>query len=85
MRVITPSRSLRFLALVASILVCVATVCSQSGRVTGTPTPTPDDTERVLTEEVKLNVLAFDENGKFVPDVTAQSPPAPVGEAARGD
>ncbi len=33
-----------------------------------TPTPTPlqeDDTERVYTEEIKLNVSAVDRNGKF--------------------
>ncbi len=36
-----------------------------------TPTPTPDDSIKVLTEEIKLNVLAFDENGEFFRDVTA--------------
>lgn len=48
-------------------------VNAQSRRVAPTPTPAPRDDEavRVLTEEVKLNVLAFDEEGKFVPDVTA--------------
>jgi hypothetical protein len=33
-----------------------------------TPAPTPlqeDDTERVYTEEIKLNVSAVDRNGKF--------------------
>ena len=35
-----------------------------------TPTPTPDDTEKVFTEEIKLNVLAFDESGKFASGVT---------------
>lgn len=35
-----------------------------------TSTPTvPDDTERVFTEEIKLNVNAFDADGKFVADV----------------
>ncbi len=44
----------------------------QSGRVQATPTPTPaDDTVRVLTEEIKLNVLAFDEDGNFFRDVAA--------------
>ncbi len=44
---------------------------AQSGRVTATPTPTPvDETLRVMTEEIKLNVLAFDEDGKFFRDVT---------------
>lgn len=45
---------------------------AQSRRVAPTPTPTPpDEDERVLTEEVKLNVLAFDQEGRFVGDVTA--------------
>ncbi len=40
----------------------------QSGRVQ--PTPPPSETPiRVATEEIKLNVLAFDEEGKFVSDV----------------
>jgi Mg-chelatase subunit ChlD len=43
---------------------------AQSRRVAPAPTPTPD-TERVATEEIKLNVLAFDENGNFFPNVTA--------------
>ena len=47
-------------------------ISGQSGRVQPTPTPPPrDDTFRVHTEEIKLNVLAFDENGKFFGDVTA--------------
>jgi VWFA-related protein len=45
---------------------------AQSGRVAPTVTPTPvDDTERVLTEEIKLNVLAFDDSGQFFKDVSA--------------
>ena len=49
------------------------TLAAQSGRVAPTTTPTPndDETERVLTEEIKLNVLAFDENGQFFRDVNA--------------
>lgn len=35
-----------------------------------TPTPTPDDIEKVFTEEIKLNVLAFDESGKFASGLT---------------
>lgn len=42
---------------------------AQSRRVAPTPTPPDDDTVRVNTEEIKLNVLAFDEEGKFVRDV----------------
>ena len=45
------------------------TVAAQSGKNQPKPTPTPaaDDTENIVTEEIKLNVLAFDENGKFNP------------------
>ena len=32
-------------------------------------TPTNDDTERIFTEEIKLNVTAFNADGKFVTDV----------------
>jgi Mg-chelatase subunit ChlD len=43
---------------------------AQSRRIAPTPTPTPkDETERIITEEIKLNVLAFDERGAFFPDV----------------
>ena len=47
---------------------------AQSGRTKPTPTPPPrdDDDVRIITEEVKLNVLAFDEEGKFVGDVRAE-------------
>lgn len=37
-----------------------------------TPTPTPiqdNETERIFTEEIRLNVSAFDRNGKFVTGV----------------
>jgi Mg-chelatase subunit ChlD len=44
---------------------------AQSGRVQPTPTPTPaDEMLRILTEEIKLNVLAFDERGEFFRDIT---------------
>ncbi len=45
---------------------------AQSGRVQPTPAPTPDETVRIVTEEIKLNVLAFDDEGNFFGDVTAQ-------------
>jgi von Willebrand factor type A domain len=57
--------------LVLALAFLSITSLAQSGRVQPTVTPTPDDTLRVLTEEIKLNVLAFDENGKFFRDVTA--------------
>jgi VWFA-related protein len=46
-------------------------VNAQSRRVVPTPTPTPED-EKILTEEIKLNVLAFDEDGKFFSGVSAK-------------
>jgi len=56
-----------------SIVVLAFSVAAQSGRVQPTPTPTPsDETVRVVTEEIKLNVLAFDEDGNFFRDVTAK-------------
>lgn len=47
-------------------------VSAQSGRVQPTPTPTPrdDDTVKITVEEIKLNVLAFDDSGKFFRGVT---------------
>ena len=56
-----------------SVLALSAIANAQSGRVQATPTPTPtDETLKVVTEEIKLNVLAFDENGDFYRDVTAK-------------
>jgi len=55
---------------VVFFLALFATASAQSRRVAPTPTPTPEDeTVRIPTEEIKLNVLAFDEDGKFVRDV----------------
>ncbi len=57
---------------VASLLALAEITDAQSGRVQQTPTPpASDDTIRVVTEEIKLNVLAFDEKGNFFRDVTA--------------
>jgi len=59
--------------LVVTLITFSVTLNAQSGRVQATPTPTPDDdTLRVVTEEIKLNVLAFDESGNFLSDVTAR-------------
>jgi Mg-chelatase subunit ChlD len=52
---------------VAGFLFCASFTHAQSGRVA--PTPTPEEPVRVKTEEIKLNVLAFDEEGRFVTDV----------------
>ncbi len=37
-----------------------------------TPTPTPEEPERVETEEIKINILAYDTNRKFVADVRVE-------------
>src|SRR5688500_17430290 len=55
------------------IFLFASTVEAQSRRVpppTPTPTPKDDDTIRVDTEEIKLNITAFSADGDFVPDVT---------------
>ena len=56
-----------FLFFTAAFILFCGSSLAQSGRVT--PTPTPEETVKVVTEEIKLNVLAFDEEGKFVTDV----------------
>ncbi len=65
-----PPGHLLFVILIA--LTFSVNAAAQSGRVQSTPTPTPrsDDTLRIVTEEIKLNVLAFDESGNFFRDVT---------------
>lgn len=50
------------------ILTAALAATAQSGRIK--PTPTPDEV-KIVTEEVKLNVLAFNEDGEFFKDVTA--------------
>lgn len=54
------------LFLLAAIFTVAA--AAQSGRVQPTPSPV-EAPIKVATEEIKLNVLAFDEEGKFVSDV----------------
>jgi len=51
------------------IFFVTVSVTAQSGRVQ--PTPTPEDPIKVETEEIKLNVLAFDSQGRFFKDVGA--------------
>src|SRR5687767_4792462 len=62
-----------FILSVAIVLIFAVDSPAQSRRVRPTPTPTPreDDTERVVTEEIKLNVVAFDGQGEFVGNVNA--------------
>ncbi|MFL6373039.1 MAG: VWA domain-containing protein [Pyrinomonadaceae bacterium] len=64
--------TLRLALISLFILVIGSAAFGQSRRVAPTPTPTPEDeTVRVRTEEIKLNVLAFDDKGDFYKDVTA--------------
>lgn len=58
------------ISLSIAVLFLASVSFAQSGRVQPPPKPTPEDTERIATEEIKLNVLAFDESGRFFPDVT---------------
>ena len=60
--------TVKFLSVFAISLFFVLAANGQSRRVAPTPTPTPE-TEKIYTEEVKLNVLAFDEDGNFFSDV----------------
>jgi VWFA-related protein len=64
------NRSLFFILLFA---VLASSAFGQSRRTQPKPSPTPRDDEsvRVETEEVKVNLLAFDETGNFFPGVKA--------------
>jgi len=66
------SSASKILFLMFSILLFAAFAVAQSGRVQPKTTPTPpdDDPVKVDTEEVKLNLLAFDERGQFFQGVT---------------
>jgi VWFA-related protein len=63
--------NVRSIVVVFALFAAALTANAQSARVQPSTTPTPEPTEKVLTEEIKLNVLAFDENGKFYPNITA--------------
>lgn len=54
-------------SVVAVFIFLTASSFAQTARPT--PPPKDDDTEKVFTEEIKLNVLAFNDEGKFVSDV----------------
>jgi VWFA-related protein len=69
----------RFLSvsmLAFAMIFAAADIQAQSRRVpTPTPTPTPsadDDPVRVVTEEVKLNVLALDEQGRIAANLSPE-------------
>jgi len=70
MRFIDPK--IVFLGVFPVILLLAASAFGQSGRVSATPvpTPTPEPELKISTQEIKLNVLAFDERGSFFKGVT---------------
>lgn len=66
---------IKFLSSVLGLLLVFSTnLWAQSGNTRNAqPTPTPpEQVERVETEEIKLNISAFDANGKFVSDLRAE-------------
>ena len=52
------------------LIVVFAFAFSVQAQTTPTPTPDDDTAEKVETEEIKLNVLAFDQSGKFASNLT---------------
>lgn len=62
-----PPRIKFYLQLFVFFTILSAVAQAQSGKVKPTPIPAPteDETEKIYTEEIKLNVLAFDDEGKF--------------------
>ena len=66
-----PQRSLLF-GILPAILLLASAAIAQSGRVSPTPipSPTPEPELKISTQEIKLNVLAFDERGDFFKGVT---------------
>src|SRR5437660_44719 len=64
--------STRWALFLLSLSLLSTAAAAQSGRIAPSPTPTPEeDTVHVRTEEIKLNVLAFDDKGNFYRDVNA--------------
>jgi VWFA-related protein len=62
----------KFLPIVFAILCFTFSAVAQSkpqAKPTPTATPQEEETEKIFTEEIKLNVNAFDPDGKFVADV----------------
>ncbi|QYO66316.1 VWA domain-containing protein [Leptolyngbya sp. 7M] len=62
---------MRYIYFIVYIVITLSgTTAAQSGRIQPTPTPTPDEAVKIETEEIKLSILALDEDGKYVKDVT---------------
>ena len=60
--------NIRYIVLI--ITIALSLVSAAGAQVT--PTPTPEEPVRVETEEIKINVLAYDSNRKFVDDVRVE-------------
>lgn len=60
----------KYVLILCFIIFAPVVADAQSGRAKPTLTPSPDEV-KIATEEVKLNVLAFDDDGAFFKDVTA--------------
>ncbi len=61
---------MRFVCILYLSMLLIGSVSAQSRPNTTHPSPTPDnDTVKVATEEIKVNALAFDEDGQFAPDL----------------
>lgn len=63
----------RLLFAALAVLILCSGVFAQSGRAKPSPTPVAEDTPvNVKTEEIRINVLAFDESGKFFEDIKSE-------------
>jgi VWFA-related protein len=58
---------LTFISIAFIILLSIGALAQSGVRPKPTPTPADDETEKVYTEEVRLPVFAYDENGRFDP------------------
>ena len=65
-------KNTRFLYAAAFLLAMSLGVFGQSGRPRTSATPPPDDVETVKTEEIKLNVLAFNDNNEFATNLSPE-------------
>lgn len=64
--------SIQFLFTLTLAVLLTGSVLAQSGRIKPSPTPTPEETVKIETEEIKINVLAYDEDGKFFNNVNSE-------------
>lgn len=62
--------SVNLRSIISAITIMFALAIVSKAQVT--PTPTPEEPVRIETEEIKINVLAFDSNRKLVKDVRAE-------------